>query len=563
MQQTTINLPSSNPLRAATGLARQIALPGEYAPERFPSFPALERTAVMGFNQPATVSVPASTAVKMGLYRQAAFPFWADYTTNRAHMQVTYATTSVNTALATNRAFMLMEPCVVNWTINANTSGSFTGYRVGVSTAPTTPFPFTYPIFGVDDALSQVPFVYVPPNHTVSFTFWNPVPPTNVLSVNLEVEYWTAPGDVRPGQFSISNVAGDSGSNLILAVSAVGYWVRPKSVDINTAGVIGSPAGFNYVTTTVTAGAQTYTGSATTPGSISIAATNCVGYMPIVGPSEFQNSTLPWASTRVTAAAFLGTNVSQVVNKGGTILGGRVSPNVRNSWEVDAAYLNSLHPAEKAWLPLELGLYTYAPPSTDLATFSDFTLNVYGSLTYPPNAPVFRLDNTSLVNIAYVTASGVAETLAITVSWHLEFRTSSALFQIALSGVQLESLHQAQLALAHAGFFFENFNHKGLLSKITSFIGKYYPKAEKAMAVIAPPIGGAMTAARLAYTALRGKKGKRGRGRQKAPRGPTKVTVPQSRVQMPTTTAKKSGFDGPRKKRQGGLDMYLKSRGMK
>jgi hypothetical protein len=45
---------------------------------RFPSFPALERTALMGFNQPATLVLPASTPVSMTLFRSATYPVWAD-----------------------------------------------------------------------------------------------------------------------------------------------------------------------------------------------------------------------------------------------------------------------------------------------------------------------------------------------------------------------------------------------------------------------------------------------------------------------------------------------------
>jgi hypothetical protein len=170
----------------------------------------------------------------------------------------------------------------------------------------------------------------------------------------------------------------------------------------------------------------------------------------------------------------LGTNVTQVLNKGGTILGGRVSPAVIDPWRVQQSYVNALHPAEKAFLPLETGVYTYCPPSTDLIFFSDHTLNTGQGASA---CPIYVLSNDALYNKLYLTTAGVEESLACTVTWHLEFRTSSALFQIGLSGLTLESLHQAQLVLAETGYFFENPKHDAVLSKVISAAKKYVPMA--------------------------------------------------------------------------------------
>jgi hypothetical protein len=166
--------------------------------------------------------------------------------------------------------------------------------------------------------------------------------------------------------------------------------------------------------------------------------------------------------------------VTQVLNKGGTILGGRVSPAIVDPWRVTQSYVNGLHPAEKAFLPLETGVYTYCPPSTDLIFFADHTLVTSGGASA---CPTLVLSNDALYNKLYLTTAGVAESLACTVTWHMEFRTSSALFQIGLSGLTLESLHQAQLVLAETGYFFENPKHDAVLNKVISAAKKYAPMA--------------------------------------------------------------------------------------
>ncbi len=86
-----------------------------------------------------------------------------------------------------------------------------------------------------------------------------------------------------------------------------------------------------------------------------------------------------------------------------------------------------------------------------------------------------RLDNDSLFNVAFFTASSVDEQLACTVDWHIEFRTTSTLFQIGLCTLTLETMHQAQVALAAVGYFFENFNHKAILGWITENVRRYGP----------------------------------------------------------------------------------------
>lgn len=488
MSYRTSNLPSTHPVRSLEGLAKQIALPHEYEPTRFPSFPALERTALMGFNQPMALALPASQPIRVGVCRQAAWPVWADQGYTKATGYVvdyltTQATTGATTAINLDIASMRL------WSVGNRAAGTFPGVS-GISGL------FTYPLLGVDNNTGVIPFTYVPvaAAHLAVVSTVGGVPITNgVSTVKVDWEVWSSPGEVYILTSSNNIASGQTGAAHIITSLPDRSWVRPRTVSM------GGSAGFTNYQMLVTIGAFTrvpgYTPSGTTCGNLAVSPPTSETFMfvPLVYPNEFSNSLLPWYATRTTASAFLGTNVSQVLNKGGTILGGRVSPNVVSMFRVESSYVSNLHPAEKAFMGLETGVYTYVPPSTDMSSFWDYTVPTFNGLV--PNAPVFRLDNDALQNVMFITAGSVAESLACNVDWHIEFRTSSALFQIGLCNMTLESLHQAQLALTHAGFFFDNPDHKRILGDVIKGVRKVLPYADVALSTFAPGMSAASKAA--------------------------------------------------------------------
>jgi len=449
------------------GLARQIALPHEHAPERFPSFPALERTAVMSFNNPATLNLPASTPVKVLLTRQAAYPAWAEYAVSGAAWYVTYRGDAEVLASGATPYSQPRMSMINTWTANNAIGSAFYPGLTGVTTNITP-----YAIVGLDYGTGPLGWTFVPANWTCLAVVAQDIALSNSTGVTLNYDVWFQPGETNARQVSGTISATNFGVGIALTPApGAGVWIRPTSVTFSS---VAAGTNFNtYVTIVVGSGTLTYTSSTLNQGTVALGATSATGLVPLNYPNEFSNSYLPWSSTRLTAAAFLGTNVSQVLNKGGTVLAGRIAPQVANPWTVPSTYINSLHPAEKAFLPLETGIYTYAPPSSDLAEFSDFTMpNTAGAVT---SCPVYRLDNTSLVNVMFITAGSVAETLACNIDWHIEFRTSSALFPIGLSAVTLETLHQAQLALASVGFFFENPKHSKILGAVIGAAKRYGP----------------------------------------------------------------------------------------
>jgi hypothetical protein len=268
-------------------------------------------------------------------------------------------------------------------------------------------------------------------------------------------------------------------------------WIRPLTVQFEV--VSGGttfivPNSFRLYCITVGGGTVALQSTATAvPPILTVSSTATYNLFPGFAPAEFGNSTLPWATTRTTATAALFTNVTQVLNKGGTVLAGRITPQVHNPWLVTSATLSTLHPAEKQFLGLETGLYTYVPPSTDLADFWDYTLP-----TDSGTLPLFRLDNTAMCNVGFFTTTGVIESIAITTDWHIEFRTSSALFPIGMCTMTLETLHQAQLALHAVGFFFENPDHKDVLSKVASSAARFAKIAVPAVTLLNPTAGMAL-----------------------------------------------------------------------
>lgn len=436
-------------------LAKAIALPHEYAPQRFPSFPALERTALMGFNTPFTITIPNTAPTRAMLCRQAAYPIWT--TTDVGSMAMGYvACWTANSALSTGIAFSFDSP-VTGWNVKNVTASST---QLGIAGLAN---PLTYPIFGIDAVTGSSPYLYCPYSAEGHLLILTSSTPGVIGACSVTVRVWDSPGESRLIEYPIA--AGAVSTNTGAAITLTGFanaWIKPVALSFQTGMstkfscyLVSNYSKVSYAQSTTTHGTVTFTNPTATTWPV---------FYPAVPPVEFANSTLPWYSTRTTASAALFTNVTQVLAKAGTVLGGRVAPHVVDPFNVTQSYITNLHPAEKSLMSLETGFYTYVPPSTDMVEFTDYTLDTTNGA---PAAPVYRLDNDSLVNEIFFTSTSAVETLAVNVDWHIEFRTASTLFQIGLSTITLEAFHAAQLALVSAGFFFDNPDHKSVLGKIT------------------------------------------------------------------------------------------------
>lgn len=485
----------------------------------------------MGFNYNESTTVSVSTDIMAMLCRQAAWPYWVNTSTVNAN-DVYYVTYVVNMpfggiASTTANAYYTayLDTAVNYWKVgNQTASAALLGITGG--NVPT----YQYPVIGVDAACGPLPFVYVPGSSSYSIVFTNgaAISAGTTVIVRLSLEFWSSPGEVTQSAttYTMTVPLNGWGANVALTTTAGNNaWVRISNVELSFptgAAVVAWNSPQMHIV--VSNGTISYSNVAANRGVCNvIGGVTFSGIVPGQYPVEFTNSQIPWYSTRVTAVSALYTNVTQVLNKSGTVLAGRIAPQQYNPFLVTSAMIGSLHPAEKAYLPLETGHYTYCPPSTDLQDFWDYTLNTASGAAA---CPVYRLDNTSLVNIAFFNAP-VVEQLAVNLDWHIEFRTTSALFQVGLSTSSIESLHQAQLALSSLGYFFPNETHKSLIGRVLGATSKWASMVFPTMAKMVPYANTALTVAKGAHDLLFEKK----------PKPP------------PTTSAAGSGIVSNRKKK--------------
>jgi hypothetical protein len=522
-----------------TDVARAVALPSDYPAVRYPSFPALERTATLAFTQQSTYTLAADNQRGM-LARSAVAPLWLQQPGNFAYgyaCRLPFRASDGNTqrALYPNGDSIAVDSFTNAWVNNKVDAGSNVG-KVPMIVTNASPMRYDFPVVGRDDALPGNLFIYVPTGYRIGFALGTigklagnglySSSPTNG-TMNWNIERWVAPGEVQSLTLtalygSVTHVSpptgattvpcatyADSGNAIFNGMSTDG-WYRLSSfslINITTADstalvlseetniqVFVIPAATN---TTVVAPVTTDAALTINVGAAGATASRNA-MLPYFKPPEWSVSSLPWASTRLTAVGVLFTNVTKVLNKEGTVQAARLNPTSDNIYGQssvvipDSSQLANKHPSEKALLSLEKGFYTFCPPSTDLSKFWDYTRN---SGTYEMGSsgadaamrqlecPVYRLDNDALINYFIFSdpnanTAGDSTSLAVNLDFHIEFRSVSSLWPIGLSTMSLESFHQAQMALVQTGFFFNNDDPatghnriKTILSSLARYIG--------------------------------------------------------------------------------------------
>lgn len=473
----------------AMQIAKTIALPGRNQPMRMPSFPALERTATMAFNAAFALNVPAGGTNVM-LTRQAYYPMW-------------YGTPVTAAANSTGSYGVVLSTTIVpaigqNSEYTVEVAGNYIDYTFGFNGTVTAAKPavtnavdngggyinFTKPIIGIDSGTAGSEWLYCPSGSYLALSISKG---TNIVATGtITVERWQGPGDIEeyilPGPNITFNIlAGNNNAATVPWLMTENAWLRVRSMTITTLtdgtahdfgvymGIFLNPNAAPVFTPS--GGGVPNAGSWAAPA----AAASGTYFLPVAVSAEFDNSKIPWCGTRTSALSALFTNTTKVLNKEGTVLWGRLNPNVYDVWnDITQAKLQTLHPAEKAFLGLEEGTYTYAPPSTDLTIFRNHTLKG-PSATPDVVLPIYRLDNDSMVNAGFFNDPDGGTSLAVNLDWHIEFRTSSTLFNIGVSSLLLESLHAAQIGLLKAGFFYSNVDHVAVMSAIIRAIGSLNP----------------------------------------------------------------------------------------
>jgi hypothetical protein len=183
-------------------------------------------------------------------------------------------------------------------------------------------------------------------------------------------------------------------------------------------------------------------------------------FAPQFFPPEFANSTIPYGRTRLNSSAALFTNVTAALSKEGTILAARLKPSLVDMWTFTTTHVNSVHPRLRYFGPMEKGLYTFTTPSGNLSAFTDgWTTMTSNSPVVTTTRPIFDYKDYGLYNAFIFNDLGsaaVGTQLAVSCYAHIEFETTSSLFQTGVSTMTLESLHAAEVALLSFGHFHEN-----------------------------------------------------------------------------------------------------------
>lgn len=428
--------------------------PANTSAVRLPSYPVIERTALTTFTQPVSWTVQASVAGQGSrglLMRQAAYPLWLESS------GVFGYSVKFDDSAGSADYFTLPktgDQVALTETPDAGYTTSYTSTKnMSVNFAPGNTL--SHPILGQDTGTGSAPFFYLPAAAKIGF-YVSDEALVGAGTWEVSFEQWTEPGIVADaGVLSLVSAGGFGtigGSAQLLGENA---WVRATALRnlTLTSGVIPiNNVGFTIV---VSSGVQTLTNvSGAWNSYVTCATTSVTALMPAFPPPEYSVSSAPYYSSRVTGVSASFANVTKVMNKEGAVLSGHLAPTSKNVWWLNDVTVSAIHPSEKAYTPLDAGYYTYVPPSNDTSAFLDYTSGIATTIGGSPiKAPLFRLDNSSGVNYFSLSDPDGGTTMAITVSWAVEFRTSSTLFQIAVSSTPLETYQRAIVECLTHGFF--------------------------------------------------------------------------------------------------------------
>lgn len=484
-------------LSGIQGLAKALTLPHEFPAGRFPTFPQIERSSVLAaeLSFPMTVNAPSGTVgTRALLWRQPSWPMLVDQSLQFVNvLGYRYDVSTVGTVAttgATNASGRYTH--AVTQTGTASVSYPLATYSVTSNLSGRPPWSFGS---GVDQALIMGRYlgnnyVYVPAaaDGTVRLflmgVFWNQANTITTFGASglITLEYWVDPTTTleyvhsvpATGCTALNTTSMYWFSATVSSGMVPGFW-RVKGVEFTSTSVFagGAPPG----------GLDIYIGGTSGISSVSTAGNVITLNMgsaatvltPPAPPPGFTISTAPYNDTRVTALAALFTNVTKALNKEGTVNAARLAPgNAPLNFTISD--LTSVHPFERAYMGLEKGFYTYVPPTTDMGSWADAVGTIAKSDGAVLTAPAFDLSLNSLMHAISFNDPDGGTALAVSLDWHLEFRSVSVLWPIDFSRITLEEMHQAMMAMNTTGFFFDNPDHKSLLAmalRIASSLSPY------------------------------------------------------------------------------------------
>lgn len=256
---------------------------------------------------------------------------------------------------------------------------------------------------------------------------------TTSTIIVLQVEYWTAAGQVEPGliQLIYPWTVGQSQSAQSETTTPAHKWLRIVSGHIVQFG--GIPSAVAPTTLTAAFNCPYVSAGAWLP-------------YPMEAPLAFTDSVEPYRWARVNASTLIASNATAVLNKEGTVLAGRLATTTVWPWAATEANLHAIPPQLRYFRPLESGFRTYTLPPTQNGSFID-TYGMWGS-----NAvPLYPLELNCMFTLLALTDPGTttASSLAISYHQHREFVPTTQLFPVGVSRFSIDQfvrlLQQATL----------------------------------------------------------------------------------------------------------------------
>lgn len=502
---------------ASNLLAKTIAVPAIHKPVRVPSFPNLERTAVMSGTNTFTISVIGMSAPEYDstgaasdgdirlltdentdgcglLVRSATFPLWLGRWLGAPGLKtcigvfMSFADLGITPLIAETGDQYIFPPRWVSGyhSVNANQ------------------YERIYPL----GSAANNDWVYVPPSISAKFTQIvadAPVVKEARTKTYAEVSLVSAisTGTMiltveshNGGNYTTHAIAGTLVSGDLVRFSlgsevqgkTVAGWIRPIKI---TGDALSHPANFQEF--------RLYSTGETSAEGSGVALPMGPLYMrlPACPPPEISKSHLPYESCRSTAAAALFSNVTSVLNKEGTVGAIRLPKDETSVWALRdpyTAYVSDVKATDRYFGPLEKGFYAFTTPDASSEVFRD---HVQHTLRVGRKMVVFHLDAFDYIAPFRLSDlnTGNSTTMAVTVSRHLEFRSTTSLFPTDFSRASLESYHLAQMAIARTGTFYENPVHLATIARVVlNGVKALYPVIRPHIAPAAAAVGNALLA---------------------------------------------------------------------
>lgn len=494
--------PAESAFATCSQLAQHQALPSRRKPLRLPTYPTIERTSVKGFNSTATSGFADATIGDQKYF--AIFRTPTNYLWESQKPTAPYSLTRFVSSAGVNMPVSVGESIELDNVFSPDLLYQASNYGASQFAASSSPLPLARD----DDGRL---WTYVPNcdgQQNVSFFRFKCGSAIGPLGKwNLTFAYttdWTTKDAQRT---NVQLACNGSDATIVEGYFPVqGVWMSICSLSCTE----NSSASTARSATTVTwgicdAGTQNFLLPGTT-----LANPITPFLMPkISAPAEFDEAPTLWSDTRANAVAVLFSNVTASLYKEGTAKACRVLANDfaagRYSNDLESTF-NNLYAGTRPELkyngPLAKGLYAYTTADSSTSTFRDWNSGKSSGTNF---SAIFRLGSFEYVSFIQFydtqsTRSGTSATatiLNITGDVHIEFRTTSTLWDVGVTRTSLEAWHRSQVALAAMPPFFENLTHMesiaGLAARLAGWaLGPQGKAVISVGRVLGPPLARAV-----------------------------------------------------------------------